>query len=271
MLAAPLPRQAAVVPAGGAGGGASAGSIMPGRSGTAPDAGGGIGGPICGGSDGTGAPGYSAGIGKFSRRWGAEKGPSGGGPMPGGGGTSPSRPVYADTAGGFSGTLGVRALSARSELRVGVNDLVGAGRLGQVGADRGRDVVQVEQPQCRAEVVVAQLRGLWRRGVLRGADHAAHELHRAGQVGNRESTTGRAGVGVVDVVRVGERVGCDVQHLLEIHLHVDQGLGDLLESLELLGGLIARSRDEPLHLGHRGGEIRQRSIEVGPASVEHAG
>ena len=60
-----------------------------------------------------------------------------------------------------------RPRTARRQLRIGVDESSGLGRRPQVGVDRERQVVEVEQSQCGAEVLRAELRRLGCGGVLR--------------------------------------------------------------------------------------------------------
>ena len=62
-------------------------------------------------------------------------------------------PVYADTAGGGSGGSPVTP-HRRAPIRVGVDDPVRVRRRPQVGVERYRQVVEVEQPQRGPEILL---------------------------------------------------------------------------------------------------------------------
>ena len=79
------------------------------------------------------------------------------------------------------------------------------------------------------------------------------------------------GVGVVVVEEVAERVRRAVQNVLQSHVLIDEGLGDVGQPGNLLAGLVAGSGDESLHLADRGRQIGQRRVQLGSAVVDHAG
>ena len=76
----------------------------------------------------------------------------------------------------------------------------------------------------------------------------------------------RAGQGVPAMHK-----GPTVAPLFEVHTVIDEILGDVCQSLDLLSRAIAGSGDESLDFPHGGGKVFQCPIEIGSASVEHAG
>ncbi len=164
-----------------------------------------------------------------------------------------------------------RPRTSRRELRIGVDDVFRLGRGPQVGVDRQRQVVEVEQSQRGPEVLLAELRRLGCSGVGDAPDHAAHEPHRVGEVDERERPGHTAGRRVVDVLVVGDRVRRHVQDVLQRQPIVNEVLSDGGQASDLLGGLFAAACDEALHLADRDREVRQRRVQVGPAVVHHAG
>ena len=160
--------------------------------------------------------------------------------------------------------------SARSERGIGVDDLVGGDRRHQVRVERGlRQDVEVEQPQCRAQVLSAELSGFGCGDVRDAADGPAEELHGVGEVGEDERADCARQIRVEDVVRVGERGGRDVKDVLDVHSVIRQHLRRVRESLHLLGGLVPGVRDEALHFADRDGELFHRGVEIASAVVQH--
>lgn len=149
---------------------------------------------------------------------------------------------------------------AGRQARFGVDDFSGSGDLLQDDVRRDGQVVEVRGAQTGAGVFRAQLPGFGRGDVRDGADGVAEEVHRVGEVVDDEAAHGSGGVGVIDVVAVGECGGRGVQDVLHIHPVVDQNLRDGGQPLNLFGGLVPGSGDEALHLtdGHR--QVRQRRI-----------
>jgi len=107
---------------------------------------------------------------------------------------------------------------------IGVDQVLRARRLGQVGVERDRQVVEVQQAQRRAEVLRAELAGFGRCRVLYRTDGRTDHLQRVGEVGQRESAHRALGVRVIDVVRVADRVRRHVQDILQYELVVAEFL-----------------------------------------------
>ena len=170
--------------------------------------------------------------------------------MPGGGGTSPFDAGVRGHRGRLSGALGAAALTTGRQLGVGVDDVVRAGRLGQVRVDRNRDVVQVEQPQRRARgtrCTTSRSRARWCSAWRRSC--RTRTAWGWPSWGSRSRRGARRCPGRRCCSALANAVGRDVQDLLEVILDVDQRLGDLASAPRSCSAVwLRRSRDESLHL-----------------------
>ena len=98
---------------------------------------------------------------------------------------------------------------------------------------------------------------------------AADELHRVGEVGQRQQPADGALGGVVDVVEVGQPVRRDVQDLLDVVAVLGQDVGEVGELADLSDQGLVVLVEEALDVAQRLVQCAERLVEVLAAVGEH--
>ena len=130
--------------------------------------------------------------------------------------------------------------------------------------------VHGDAPQHRTHSLPADFSSLVVVGRGTRVEHAsADELHRVGEVGQRQQTTDGALRGVVDVVEVREAVGRDVQDLLDVVAVLGQDGREVRQLVDLVDQGIVAVIEEAANIAEGLIQGAERVVQIRRAVGEH--